>query len=234
MIIQPSTEVLKYRTPSELQFSVSEIFYSIQGEGLRAGLRCIFIRLQGCKLRCSWCDTPYALDHRKPDFTMSGEDVIREVKKYNCNFIEFTGGEPLEQHDVFPLMQWFCDNGFTVAVETGGHISTEFVDNRVIKIIDMKAPDSKMVTLNNYYNLELLQPHDEVKFVLSSRKDYDWAVELCSKYKLTERCSAVLFSCVFGMLEFRTLAQWILTDGLDVRMQLQIHKFIWEPNQRGV
>jgi len=234
MINQPTSEVLTIKPPEELQFSISEIFYSIQGEGLRAGLRCVFIRLQGCKLRCSWCDTPYALDHRKPEYTMSGLDIIDEVKKYNCNFIEFTGGEPLEQHDIFPLMRWFCDTGYTVAVETGGHINTEFIDKRVIKIIDMKAPDSKMTKLNNYNNLELLQPHDEVKFVLASRKDYDWAVSLCSKYNLTERCDAVLFSCVFGLLDFKSLAEWILNDALNVRMQLQIHKFIWEPNKRGV
>jgi 7-carboxy-7-deazaguanine synthase len=165
---------------------------------------------------------------------MTGDEIIREVEQYDCKFVEFTGGEPLEQHDVFPLMQWFCDAGYTVAVETGGHISTEFVDSRVIRIIDMKAPDSKMTPLNNYHNLEILRLHDEVKFVLASRKDYDWAVELCQRYHIVEKCAAVLFSCVFGLLEFRTLAEWILADRLDVRMQLQLHKFIWNPNQRGV
>ncbi|MBI3258410.1 MAG: 4Fe-4S cluster-binding domain-containing protein [Ignavibacteriae bacterium] len=234
MITQPTAEVLIRKIPSELHFAVSEIFHSLQGEGLRAGLRCVFVRLHGCKLRCSWCDTPYALDHRKPEHSMAGDEIIKEVQKYDCNFVEFTGGEPLEQHNVFPLMKWFCDNGYTVAVETGGHINTEFTDSRVIRIIDMKAPDSNMTSLNNYHNLEILNSHDEVKFVLASRKDYEWAVDLCEKYQITKKCAAVLFSCVFGSLEFRTLAEWILSDRLDVRMQLQIHKFIWEPNQRGV
>lgn len=176
MIIQPTAEVLVPKAPSELHFSVSEIFHSLQGEGLRAGLRCVFVRLQD-KLRCSWCDTLYALDHRKPELTMTGDEIIREVQKYDCNFVEFTGGEPLEQHVVFPLMQWFCDNGYTVAVETGGHINTNLPIAGLLEIIDMKAPDSKMTPLNNYHNLEILNPHDEVKFVLASREDYEWAVD---------------------------------------------------------
>ncbi|MBL7999800.1 MAG: 7-carboxy-7-deazaguanine synthase, partial [Candidatus Kapabacteria bacterium] len=143
-------------------------------------------------------------------------------------------GEPLEQENVYPLMSWFCDNAYTVAVETGGHINTEFVDKRVIRIIDMKCPDSKMVTLNNYDNLRNLRPHDEIKFVIASRTDYDWAKGIVTEYELPHHAGAVLFSSVFSILPLQTLAEWILEDRLDVRMQVQMHKFIWHPDTRGV
>jgi len=233
-IKQPTAAVNNISNPEELLYEVSEIFHSLQGEGLRAGLRCVFVRLQGCALRCAWCDTPYALDRRKGGITMTGREIIDKVREFGCDFVEFTGGEPLEQENVYPLMKYFCNAGYTVAVETGGHINTQFLDERVIRILDMKAPDSKMTPLNCYTNLEILRPHDEVKFVLASRGDYEWAVGIVKNYKLTERCAAVLFSCVFGSLEFQTLAEWMLTDKLDVRMQLQMHKFIWHPQARGV
>lgn len=216
------------------KFGLSEIFYSIQGEGTRAGERCVFVRMQGCKLRCVWCDTPYALDHRKPELTLNGKEIEDAVSEYGCRFIEFTGGEPLEQPDLLPLFAHLCDLGYTVAIETGGHVNATNVDPRVIRIIDMKAPGSKMVSLNDYSNLENLRPTDEIKFVLSDRRDYDWAKELVSRYDLSTHCAAVLFSVVFGRLEPLELVTWILEDKLDVRYQYQLHKIVWEPSKRGV
>jgi 7-carboxy-7-deazaguanine synthase len=206
----------------------------LQGEGVRAGERCVFIRLQGCSLRCSWCDTAYALNHKKGGFDMKGEEILSKIEEFDCNFIEFTGGEPLEQVNIYPLMTFLCDKGYTVAIETGGHINTQFVDTRVIKIIDMKCPDSKMSSLNNYDNLLLINAQDEVKFVLASRTDYLWAKQIVEQYQLINSCKAVLFSCVFNQLAFVDLAEWILEDRLDVKMQLQMHKFIWDPMARGV
>ena len=214
--------------------NINEIFHSIQGEGTRAGLPCTFIRLQGCKLRCVWCDTPYALDHRIVGTMMSNAELIAEIQRIGCEFVEFTGGEPLEQPNVLPLMSKLCDMGYTVAVETGGHVDISNVDPRVIRIVDMKAPDSKMVTLNKLSNLEALNPHDEVKFVLSSEADYIWAKGIVEHYALTTKCAAVLMSCVFDALGFQDLVSWILRDGLQVRFQLQLHKFVWDPATRGV
>lgn len=220
--------------PRSLTYNVSEIFYSIQGEGTRAGRPCTFIRLQGCTLRCTWCDTPYALDHRVSEHQMTGAEILQKIEEIGCRFVEFTGGEPLEQPAVIPLMQLLCDQGYEVAVETGGHIDTQAVDPRVITILDVKCPDSKMDSLNHLDNLTRLRPHDEVKFVLASRTDYDYARAMLRDYNLSSRCAAVLMSCVFGKLEFRTLVEWILADHLDVRFQLQQHKFVWDPHQRGV
>lgn len=217
-----------------MSFNVSEIFHSIQGEGTRAGLPCTFIRLQGCKLRCVWCDTPYALDKRQIEQEMTSDQIIAEIQRIGCQFVEFTGGEPLEQEEVIPLMKTLCDMGYTVAVETGGHIDIAAIDERVCRIVDVKCPDSRMSTLNRLENLEILRPTDEVKFVLASREDYEFARSIVERYDLTTRTAAVLFSCVFDAVSFRTVAEWILQDGLNVRFQLQLHKFIWDPNQRGV
>lgn len=220
--------------PLELEFNLNEIFYSIQGESTMAGERCVFVRLHGCKLRCSWCDTMYSIDKRSGATLVNGAFIVEEIRKHDCSFVEFTGGEPLEQPNVLPLMTYLCDNGYKVAVETGGHIDTQEVDSRVIKILDMKCPDSNMVSLNNYKNLDILTPKDEVKFVLASRKDYDWAVSILQQFSLHERCNSVIFSCVFGKLDFKTCVEWILEDKLPVRFQLQMHKFIWHPETRGV
>ncbi len=217
-----------------MSFNVSEIFHSIQGEGTRAGLPCTFIRLQGCKLRCVWCDTAYALDKRQIEVEMTAGEIIAEIERIGCQFVEFTGGEPLEQEEVIPLMKTLCDMGYTVAVETGGHIDIAAIDVRVCRIVDVKCPDSRMSTLNRLENLEILRPTDEVKFVLASRVDYEFARSIVERYDLTTRTAAVLFSCVFDAVSFRTVAEWILQDGLNVRFQLQLHKFIWDPNQRGV
>lgn len=214
--------------------NVNEIFTSIQGEGTRAGMPCLFIRLQGCKLRCVWCDTPYALDHRQQGRMMTAEDIRAEVESAGVRFVEFTGGEPLEQPAVLPVITSLCDAGYTVAIETGGHVDITGVDPRAICIIDVKCPDSKMVSLNRLENLEVLRPHDEVKFVIASRTDYEFARDVVRRFDLPRRTAAVLMSCVFDAIAFVRLVEWILEDRLDVRFQLQMHKFIWSPETRGV
>jgi len=224
------------RHPLELPFWLNEIFYSIQGEGTRAGLPCVFVRLHGCKLRCSYCDTKYAIDRRSGGEHVTGAMIDRVVRSHQCSFVEFTGGEPLEQVNTFALMHYYCDEGFTVAVETGGHVDTAACDERVIKIVDMKTPSSKMVQMNNYNNLhpEVLRSHDEVKFVIGTREDYEWSKNLLFDYDLHKRTASVLFSPVFGAIECKTLVEWILQDHLPVRFQLQMHKFVWHPDARGV
>jgi 7-carboxy-7-deazaguanine synthase len=225
------------RSALELPFWVNEIFYSIQGEGTRAGVPCVFVRLHGCKLRCSYCDTTYAIDRRAGGTTMNGAAIDQAVRAHGCSFVEFTGGEPLEQLNTFALMEYYCDEGFTVAVETGGHVDTSACDPRVIKILDMKTPTSKMEPMNNLANLSrsgVLQPHDEVKFVIGSREDYDWACGIVRDYDLGKRTAAVLFSPVFGAIDLQALVSWILADRLPVRFQVQMHKIVWHPDTRGV
>jgi 7-carboxy-7-deazaguanine synthase len=215
-------------------FNVSEIFYSIQGEGTRAGMPCVFIRMQGCRLRCVWCDTKYALEIGQKEIEMTGDEIIKEVEVFQCRFIEFTGGEPLEQPEIKSLMTYFCDNGYKVAIETSGYIDVSDLDKRVIKILDVKCPGSKMDKKNRYENMNFLEKHDEVKFVITDKTDYDFAKSITEKYDLTIRTSAVLFAPVFGNIDYKEFAEWILQDKLNVRMQLQLHKYIWEPNKRGV
>ena len=212
---------------------VSEIFYSIQGEGSRAGLPCLFVRLQGCGLRCRWCDTPYALD-RGGGMPVDVEEILVKATEAHCTFIEFTGGEPLEQEALLPVLALLCNEGFTVAVETGGHVAISRVDPRVILIMDVKCPGSGMERQNQYNNLDYIKPTDELKFVLVDRVDYEWARDFVRDRNLPSHCREILFSPVFGRLENRVLAEWILEDALPVRMQLQLHKYIWEPAARGV
>jgi 7-carboxy-7-deazaguanine synthase len=213
---------------------INEIFYSIQGEGSRAGLPCVFVRLHGCGLRCSWCDTPYALDHREGGEMMETGDVLSRIASFRCDFVELTGGEPLEQEAAFPFLTELCDQGFTVAVETGGHVDIARVDPRVIVIMDLKCPASGMSKKNLLENIAYLKPTDEVKFVISNREDYEWTRALIEREHLSQRCGEILLSPVFGAIEARDLAAWILEDRLPVRMQLQMHKFIWDPDTRGV
>jgi 7-carboxy-7-deazaguanine synthase len=216
------------------KFRISEIFYSIQGEGTRAGMPCIFIRLQGCKLRCVWCDTKYALKDKEFEMSLTGKEIKEIVKQYNCNYIQFTGGEPLEQREIIPLMTDFCNDNYIVSLETNGHEDIGMVDSRVIKIMDIKCPGSHMQQFNNYENLKYLNPNDEVKFVITDRDDFDWAINMVTENLLIERTAAVLFSPVFGVLAPELLSKWILDSHLNIRLQLQIHKFIWEPETRGV
>lgn len=216
------------------KFNISEIFYSIQGEGTRAGLPCVFIRFQGCELRCNWCDTPYALEIKQREQLLSFEEIIENVKKYNCNFVMFTGGEPLYHKGVNELIKWFCDNNYTVVIETNGHQPISDIDSRANFVMDIKCPSSKMDKFNNYENFKFLKKDDEVKFVIMNREDFDFAVDIIIKYDLNKIIDNILFSPVFGVLEPLKLAEWILKENLRVRMQLQIHKYIWHPTTRGV
>ncbi len=194
------------------------------------GLPCVFVRLTECDLRCTYCDTEYAFYEGEERTVQS---IIEQVSAYGCNLVEITGGEPLLQPEVYDLMTRLCDLGFSVMLETSGHILVDKVDKRVKKIIDMKTPSSGMLKKNDYRNLEIALPTDEIKFVIGSRLDYDWAKRVIEEYRLTEKLT-VLMSVVFGELAPQTLAEWILADKLKVRFQLQMHKYIWSPEMRGV
>jgi len=211
--------------------TINEIFHSIQGESTHTGRPCVFVRLTACDLRCSWCDTPYAFTEGTK---LSVDDVLARVAEYGCDLVEITGGEPLLQRDVYPLMERLLDAGRTVMVETGGHLSIKDVPPRVIRIVDVKCPGSGESPKNHWDNLALLTPHDEVKFVIRDREDYEYARDVVARHALVGRTAAVLFSPVHNVLPARELAAWILDDRLAVRLQLQAHKFIWGADVRGV
>ena len=210
---------------------VNEIYYSIQGESTFAGLPCVFVRLTYCNLRCSYCDTEYAFYDGK---YLSIPEIIDEVKKYNCKLVEITGGEPLVQMDeCLLLMKQLCGEGFEVLLETGGSLTIKNIDPRVNIIMDLKCPSSGMEKKNFYDNINHLKSTDELKFVIGSREDYGWTVDVIKKYQLENKCK-ILFSVVFGKLEPVQLVNWILEDKLNIRFQLQMHKFIWHPETKGV
>ena len=211
--------------------TVNEIFHSIQGESTFAGEPCVFVRLTACDLRCSWCDTPYAFTEGRK---MSLDEIVDQVDRYDCPLVEITGGEPLLQREVYPLMDRLLASGRTVMVETGGHLSIGEVPAPVIKIVDVKCPGSGESHRMHWDNLDLLAAHDEVKFVIKDRGDYEFARDIVVRHRLTGRIAAVLFSPVHGVLDPRELAGWILEDKLEVRLQLQVHKFIWGADVRGV
>lgn len=207
---------------------ITEIFHSIQGESSRVGLPTVFVRLTGCPLRCTWCDTAYAFSGGE---LLSVADIIGLVAGFACNTVCVTGGEPLAQKNCLPLLVALCDAGHSVSLETSGALDIGDVDPRVARIVDLKAPGSGEAAKNRWENLDLLTPRDELKFVLASREDYDWAVAACHQRRLFTRC-AVLFSPVQGQLDPAQLAQWILDDRLPLRFQLQLHKLLWD-NARG-
>lgn len=209
---------------------LSEIFKSIQGESSYGGRPCTFIRLAECNLRCSYCDTGYAYE---TSFELTVEEILAKVAALGCPLVEITGGEPLLQEDVYPLMVKLLERGYQVLLETNGTVSLAKVDPRVIVIMDIKCPGSGESEKIRWDNIERLGEKDEVKFVLSHRHDYDWARGVMEKYGLDKRC-LLFFSPAFGLLAARELAEWILSDGLNVRLQLQWHKVIWEPEARGV
>ena len=211
--------------------TVNEIFYSVQGESTHAGRPCVFVRLTACDLRCSWCDTTYAFHEGT---RMSVEDVVDKVRAYGCDVVEVTGGEPLLQKDVYPLMERLMADGHTVLLETGGHRSITAVPPGVHRIVDVKCPGSGESEKNCWENLAELRSTDEVKFVIKDRGDYEYARRIVRERALHERCGAVLFSPVHGVMNNRELAEWILEDRLPVRLQLQAHKYIWDPSTRGV
>jgi 7-carboxy-7-deazaguanine synthase len=211
--------------------TVNEIFHSIQGESTFAGVPCVFVRLTACDLRCSWCDTAYAFHEGRK---MSIDEVMAVVEQYGAPLVEVTGGEPLLQPDVYPLMDRLLDRGKTVLLETGGHRSIERVPKRVIRIVDVKCPGSGESDKMDWANLGRLTPADQVKFVIKDRADYEYAREVLSSEALATRVAAVLFSPVHGVLHPRLLAEWMLADGVPARLQLQAHKYIWPPDTRGV
>lgn len=208
---------------------VCEIFRSIQGESSYAGLPCLFIRLSGCNLRCSYCDTTYAYEE---GMEMTIEEVKDEVRKSGLRMVEITGGEPLLQDDIIPLVDGLVEEGYRVLIETNGSLDIRRVNKRAIIVMDIKTPSSGMSSMFRLSNLEALKPEDEMKFVLCNREDYEWALDFLRRYSLTERC-AILFSPAFGILNPEELSRWILEDRIDVRLNLQIHKYIYTLS-RGV
>lgn len=209
---------------------ITEIFHSVQGESTFAGLPCVFVRLTGCPLRCTWCDTDYAFFGGTD---RSIDDILDRVRSYGCRLVEVTGGEPLAQPDTATLLRRLCEDGFTVLLETSGAIDTTIVPPSVRIILDVKCPGSGMSERMHWPNVERLRPQDEAKFVIRNRGDYEWAKDILARSNLTDRCP-VLFSPVFDVLDPRQLADWLLADRLPIRLQLQLHKHIWAPDMRGV
>jgi len=215
----------------EANLKVHEVYLSVQGESTWAGLPCAFLRLTACDLRCTYCDTEYAFYDGKK---RSLRDLFDEVMAFDCPLIEVTGGEPLLQRNVHPLMAAFCDAGKTVLIETSGAHDISPIDPRVHRIMDLKTPSSGECARNLFSNIEHLNQGDEVKFVLGSREDYEWTRARILEFKLSTRVGAVLLSPIFGKIEPRDIVGWMLEDKLPARFQLQMHKFIWEPRARGV
>jgi len=211
--------------------TITEIFHSIQGESTYAGAPCVFVRLTGCDLRCAWCDTPYAFSEGRK---AAVDEVVATVAAFGCPLVEITGGEPLLQDDVYPLMAALLSRGMTVLLETGGQLSVDRVPAGVVKILDVKCPGSGESARNHWPNLDRLQPADQVKFVILDRADYEFARHVVMRHEIASRCAAVLFSPVHGALDPAELAAWILADRLPVRLQLQVHKVIWGAHARGV
>ena len=211
--------------------TINEIFYSVQGESTYAGRPCVFVRLTACDMRCSWCDTPYAFYEGSKRHI---EEIIAEVERYDCSLVEVTGGEPLLQEGVYPLMDELVARGKTVLLETGGHRSTARVPEPVVTILDIKCPGSGEAERMDWTNLERLRPRDEVKFVIKDRADYEYARHAIARHRLPGRAAAIHMSPVHGVLDPKTLSEWVLADRLPVRVQLQLHKYIWSPETRGV
>ncbi|HUI11093.1 MAG TPA: radical SAM protein [Bacteroidota bacterium] len=213
-----------------IELVVNEIFHSIQGESTHTGRPCVFVRLTYCNLRCTWCDTVYAFEEGSP---MTVEAILERVRSFGCRLVEVTGGEPLAQEGVHELFSRLCDEGFEVLVETGGSLDIGCVDRRVSRIVDFKCPGSGMEKKNLWSNVPALTPRDEVKFVIADRADFEWATVKIREHSLDRICT-VLMSVVFGQLEPVELARWMLDEGTNARLQLQAHKYIWEPSTRGV
>ncbi len=208
---------------------ITEIFHSIQGESSHIGRPCVFVRLTGCNLRCVWCDSEYTFTGGEK---LSLDDVLERVASYDCNLVEVTGGEPLAQPEAFELIRALCDRGHEVLIETSGSIDIAPVDPRAKIILDVKCPASGEARKNFWPNLANLRPHDEVKFVIADRADYDWAREIVSTHKLDRWI--VLLSPVWGILDIRALAEWMLADRVPARLQTQLHKHIWGADVHGV
>lgn len=208
---------------------ITEIFFSIQGESSHAGRPCVFVRLTGCNLRCTWCDSEYTFSGGE---RMPLDDVLARVRSYGCNLVEITGGEPLAQAEAFELIHRLCDDGFEVLIETSGSIDTAPVDPRAKVILDVKCPGSGEAAKNRWENLDQLRPHDEIKFVIADRTDYEFARELIERKQLGRW--TVLLSPVWGTMDLKSLAEWMLADHVPARFQTQLHKHIWGADVHGV
>lgn len=208
---------------------INEIFHSIQGESTFSGMPCIFIRLTYCNLRCSYCDSEYSFHEGD---NMSIDDIITKIKSYNCKLVEVTGGEPLLQKESINLMKELIKNKYTVMLETSGSLPISDVPKEVFKIIDFKCPSSNMSHKNRWDILHDIENHDEIKFVIGNKEDYEWSKKKIKEYKLQNK--TILFSPVFDKLESEALSEWILNDSLNVRFQIQLHKYIWHPDTKGV
>jgi 7-carboxy-7-deazaguanine synthase len=213
------------------QIRIHEIYESIQGESTFAGLPCVFVRLARCNLRCRWCDTPQAFEGGAQ---VSRADVLQRALSFGAPLVEVTGGEPLLQPGAFPLLRELCDAGRTVLLETSGERDIADVDPRVHRIVDLKAPGSNESHRNRWANIDHLTRRDEVKIVLADRIDYEWARSIIREHRLADRVNAVLLSCVWGELDPKDLVQWVLQDKLPARIQIQIHKVIWDSQTQGV
>ena len=213
-----------------MSLKINEIYYSVQGESTHAGRPCIFIRLTYCNLRCSYCDTEYAFYDGKD---MEITDIMSEIKQWDCNLVEVTGGEPLFQDECIDLLNELVNSNYEVMLETGGSLSISDVPKKVVKIVDFKCPSSGMVKKNLWSIADDLQFHDEVKFVIGNREDFDWAKDRIMEYSLDKICT-LLFSPTFGEIDPQQIVEWILDENLPVRMQLQMHKMIWSPEEKGV
>ena len=213
-----------------MSLKINEIYYSLQGESTHAGCPCIFIRLTYCNLRCSYCDTEYAFYDGKD---MEITDIMSEIKRWDCNLVEVTGGEPLFQDECIDLLNELVNSNYEVMLETGGSLSISDVPKQVVKIVDFKCPSSGMVKKNLWSIVDDLQAHDEVKFVIGNREDFDWAKDRITEYSLDKICT-LLFSPTFGEIDPQQIVEWILAENLPVRMQLQMHKMIWSPEEKGV
>ena len=209
---------------------VCEIFTSIQGESSYAGMPCTFIRLTGCNLRCSYCDTVYAYYNGRE---LSEDEIMSEVRRAGIDLVEITGGEPLLQKEVFHLIKRLLDKGYTVLVETNGSQSIKEIDKRAIVILDIKTPGSDMSKEMDFSNLDFVKSSDEIKFVITSRGDYEWSKEIIQRFKLMEKCH-LLYSPAFGVLPPENLARWMINDGLKIRLNLQLHKYIFSSEQKGI
>ena len=213
-----------------MSLKVNEIYYSVQGESTHVGRPCIFIRLTYCNLRCTYCDTEYAFYEGKD---IEIPEIMAEIKQWNCNLVEVTGGEPLFQDECIDLLNELTNQKYEVLLETGGSLSISDVPIEIVRIVDFKCPSSGMEKKNLWSIVNDLQPHDEVKFVIGDREDFDWAKEMLNKYSLNEKCS-ILFSPTFGKIDPSLIVEWILEGDIPVRMQLQMHKHIWESEEKGV
>ncbi len=215
-----------------MELRITEIFLSIQGESSHAGRPCSFVRLTGCPMRCVWCDSEYTFTGGEK---LSFESICEKLDEFGCKLVEVTGGEPLAQKNVFPFITLLCDRGYEVLIETGGYVSTEDVDPRAKLILDVKCPASGEAERNHWPNLERLRPEmDEVKFVIADLADWEFAKQIVRNHRLTERCKEVLISPVHGVRNLAEIAEAVAASGLKVRLNMQLHKYIWGADARGV